>query len=131
MQPSDRAKPDWMLRAELIAIGVVAVSVILAILALAPVQHSYSEQFGSSYPNPGVATLTVPKGSDVTGSWSTNDSGTVEFAILDAGQTLVYSSDAHNGTYTFTASDPPYTLGAISYVSETVYVWGTYSAPIL
>jgi hypothetical protein len=131
MPTAQSAKPDWKLRVELVIIAVATACVVAAIFAVAPVQHSYSEEFSSSYAAPGAATLTPPKGSQVSGSWATGDGGTADFVILNSNQDIVYTSDAASGTYTFTASNPPYTFAVTSYSSETVYVWGTYLAPLL
>jgi hypothetical protein len=131
MPTAQSAKADWKLRIELLIVAAVAAIAIAAILALTPVQHSYSEQFSSAYSTPGAATLTVPRGSQVSGSWATGDGRTVDFGILDSNQNLIYTSDASNGTYSFTASSPPYTFVATSFASEPVYVWGTYSAPLI
>jgi hypothetical protein len=131
MPTAQSARPDWKLRIELIVIAVVVASVVLAILAVAPVQHSYSEQFSSSYLAPAAATLTFPRGSQVSGSWATGDGGSASFIIVDSSQSLVYSSSGPNGTYSFTAGNPPYTFAAESEFAETVYAWGTYSAPLL
>lgn len=130
-QPVTVRRVDWKLRFQLIAVAGVAAAAILAILAIAPVTHPYSQEFGSGYPTPGLSTLSVPKGADVSGSWTAPGAYNVTFGVLDSGGTPIYVSTAHGGTFGFTANDPPYTFTALSYATVSVYVWGNYSAPLL
>jgi len=76
--------------------------------------------------------LSPPNGAHVTGSFATTDGDSVTFEILDSNHNTVYSADASTGSFSFTASSPPYTFEAVTFLlSHTVDVTGSYSAPIL
>lgn len=116
----------------LVVIVVVVVVVVLVALLAIPISTSYSYAVTATFSTNGVATLSPPSGAKVSGTFTTTDGDPVTFEILDSGHSTVYSADASYGTFSFTASDPPYTFEAITTIlSHTVDVSGHYTAPIL
>ncbi|MGP8159591.1 MAG: hypothetical protein ACLPWO_08355 [Thermoplasmata archaeon] len=51
--------------------------------------------------------------------------------MSDQNDNVVYSDNSTQGSFSFTASNPPYTFCAGPTVSELVFVSGHYSSPIL
>ncbi len=104
----------------------------MAALFTVPVTSSFSFQFGHALPpvTPSAG-LDPPKGSHVWGTFLVNGSASVPFQILDFSSNLVYFDNSTQGSFSFTASNPPYTFCAGPYVSEFVYVSGHQSSPIL
>jgi hypothetical protein len=107
------------------------VGVVLLVLAVVPVPHSFNEQLTSAFLSPGTASLSVPVGSPVNGVWATASGGSVTFAITDANGQVVYSSTGAAGSFSFQAVAPPYVVSTGSFASETVHVAGSYSAPLI
>jgi hypothetical protein len=112
---------------------IVLVVVVVALVALftVPISHSYSYQFASSLLSTAGATLSPPTGAHVMGTFSTASGGSVTFQITDSNSNVVYSTDSNYGSFSFTASSPPYTFAASSLLSESVHVSGSWSAPYL
>jgi hypothetical protein len=104
---------------------------ILVVALIVPVPHNFSENFSTGLLSVGGASLTVPDGSSVQGSWSTNNGGSVTFQISDANGHVVYTADAASGSFGFSATNPPYVFAASAFFSESVSVTGTYTAPLL
>jgi len=112
-----------------IVLGVlVAIVVVFAVL---PLPHPFSYQLFSTTTTAPTASFDLPTGSPVSGQFSTAGGGRVTFSIADRLGQTVYSDDASDGDFSFTASDPPYTMGAYSPVPETLTVWGQWTAPYL
>jgi hypothetical protein len=117
-----------------VIVAVVIVVIVVVALFTVPVSHSYSKQF--TYPGAGeagTATIDPPVRSQVSGTFSTNN-GAVEFSFTiqgSNGEGDVYSSQSTSGSFSFTASNPPYTFVAVSLSAGSVNVSGTYSVPIL
>jgi len=55
----------------------------------------------------------------------------VTFQVFDLNQNVVYFDNATHGSFSFTASDPPYTFWAGPYAPEVVFVSGHYSCAII
>ena len=116
-------------------VSVVVVAAIVTVgLFTIDFPHSFSATFPSSYPEltPGFR-LNPPTGSPVSGNWSTARGAAVFLEAWDGSGSVVYGGrgSSNNGSFSFTASDPPYTFAAESPTSEPVYVTGSYSAPFL
>lgn len=109
----------------------VVVVIAIVILFVVPIPRSFSAQLSSSVGGGGRDTLSFPTGSQVSGSWTTNNGGSVTLTITDSSGGTVYSSDSSGGSFSFTASSPPYGVSAASIFAETVSVTGTYSTPLL
>jgi hypothetical protein len=114
-----------------IAIAVLIIVVAIAVLALLPVPRPFTEHLTSAYMNPGKATFSPPLGSQITGRWSTADGGSVSFNIEDANANEIYFADSSGGSFSFTASNPPYYFLVNSAPTESISVSGTYSSPLL
>lgn len=115
---------------QIAAIAVAALVAVLVIFSVARVQYSYADHFTAAGFSAAGTTLHTPQGAAVSGSWAAVG-GSVSFQVLDASGDLVYFSQGSSGSYSFVASDPPYGLEALSTTTATVYVWGSYSAPVL
>jgi hypothetical protein len=114
-------------------VGVALAIVLLLIVAftVVPVPHGFSATVSSSWDAEGPATESFPSGSTVSGMWSTADGFAVTFNITDAAGHSVYFADASFGSFSFTASNSPYTMKSSSLFSETISVSGSYSSPVL
>jgi hypothetical protein len=126
--PPKRSHP---VRNVVVIVVVVVVVVLVALLAI-PISTPYSYSVTATYSTNGVATLSPPSGAKVSGTFTTTDGDSVTFEILDSGHSTVYSDDASYGSFSFTASNPPYTFEAITTIlSHTVDISGHYTAPLL
>jgi hypothetical protein len=97
-----------------------------------PISTSFSDVLEASAGTNGVATLSPPTASHVSGTFTSTDGSSVTFEITDSNGNVVYSADANYGPFSFTASSPPYTLEVTTiFLSHTVDVTGHYTAPIL
>ena len=114
-------------------IAVVVASVALLLPILNPmISHSYSLQLKSDAYAEGKATLDPPTGSHVSGAWKTVSGDTVKFSILNKGRAQIYVvPSAAGGSFSFTATSPPYSFEDNSSASETVEVTGIYLAPVV
>jgi hypothetical protein len=120
-------KPSHRTR-NLVVVVVVAVVVVAALVCLCTIPVTASFSFTM---NP-AATWSPPPGSQVHGTFTTTDGGTVLFKIWSVNGDTVYSAESNNGSFSFTAANPPYTFDAMSFVSpHPVTVSGQYSSPIL
>ena len=85
-----------------------------------PLTSSFSVQFGPYVPTlpqrpalPGgfafpSAGLDPPTGSHVWGTFSVNGTEAVGFQVSDQNDNVVYSDNSTQGSFSFTASNPPY-----------------------
>lgn len=112
-------------------IVVAVVVILLVILALVPIPHSFSGTLASTLLIPARQSLTFPDGSSVSFSWSTTNGGSVAFDLVNSAGTTVYSETAPSGSYTFTADGSAYLFESAALVSETVQFSGTYSIPLI
>lgn len=123
-------------RARHVVVVVVAIGIAATLVAMtaALVPHSFSLQFYSTSGGPpGWGTLTPPRGSVVSGSWSTADGANFSFQIQSNDGGIVLHTGGASGSFRFTAGDPPYFFSAIyfSATGEPVNVTGTYSSPLI
>jgi len=125
------ASPDWKFRLELLGVAITAAVAIVVVLAVVPVDHTFSERVSSQFFTPGTTTVDLPHGSPVSGGWASVDGSSVTFQIVNSQNFVVYSSTGSNGSFDFSATDPPYTFEASSGGPETVAIWGIYSSPAL
>jgi hypothetical protein len=111
-------------------LGVVGVIVVvLLVLYLIPFPNSFS--FAVPPIRPGLgAMFDPPSGSYVKGSWFAVHGIRVNLVVQDSLDVWVYSSYATNGSFTFTASHPPYEFYVSSSDIDTVQVNGTYYTPM-
>ncbi len=124
--PPASPEPSHRLRNLVVVVGAVVVVAALVCLCTIPVTASFSFTMNSS------TTWSPPAGSDVHGMFTTTDGGTVLFKIWATNGDMVYSAESNNGSFSFTASNPPYTLDAFSFVTpHTVAISGHYTSPIL
>lgn len=118
--------------------GIVVAIVILLILVggfLVPFPHSFSYQAATvSSGGPGATgqQMNFPAGSSVSGSYSADGGfSPTAVVILDANLHSVYVGGAlSSGSFSFTASNPPYYFIAVSLLPGFVAVSGTYSSPL-
>lgn len=110
----------------LAVVGVAAL--VIVVMGIVPFPHPFSFSTDSYYEEPVLA----PSGSHVIGSFSTNNSDRVSFAILGSGMSLIYLAVASNGTFSFVSPQDGFEI-QISLFGQTttVHVSGQYSAPIL
>jgi hypothetical protein len=114
-----------------IIVVVIVVAILVALLTI-PISTSYSFQFSSSFSVTAGATLSPPTGAHVSGTFSTVSGDSVTFQITGSNNnSVVYSTDSNYGSFSFTASNPPYTFSASSLFPESVHVSGHYTAPYL
>jgi hypothetical protein len=130
------AEPSHPVRNLAIIGMVVVVAIVVALICLytIPVSTSFSDQFVSTFgPQVGWATLAPPARAQVHGSFYTSDGRAVVFEVIDSSNNIVYSTDSGSGSFSFTASHPPYVLTSHidSEFGDTVHVYGHYTAPIL
>jgi hypothetical protein len=114
-----------------VVIVVVVVLVLLAIpvgLYTIPVPHSFSRTMSGSFFSPGTSMIWPPKGAQVSGSYTSGGCSDICFIITDAYGDLVYDGFGYSGSFSFTATYPPYTLGT---ETATCSVSGTVSYPTL
>jgi len=133
------AKPGHRTRNRVIVVAVGAVVVLVALFTV-PITYSFSDNLGvsniqgvgfSGVEGSRNATLPLPSGSHVSGTFSESNGPPTLFQILDSNQGAVYSANATSGAFGFKASSPPYTLCAGSEPpGEIVEVSGTYTSPI-
>jgi len=112
-------------------IAVSAVVVLILVLMVIPLPLPFNATLQTNALNVGRSQIGSSSSVSLSGSWSTADGGSVTFAIESAGGTTVYSSDAASGSFSFNASDPPYTAAAYSLLPETVQISGTSWSPLI
>lgn len=129
-------RPGHRKRNRIIVVVVVVVATMVALITI-PITSSFSEQFGPyrlvlgpapPYPS---AIFDPPTGSHVWGTFSVNGTEAVNFQVFDKSANPVYSDNSTQGSFSFSASNPPYLFFAGPYISEVVSVSGYYSIPIL
>jgi len=119
-------KPTHRTRNLVVAIVAAVTAVALVCVCTIPVTTSFSFIVNSA------STWNPPLGSHVQGTFTTTDGGTVLFKIWSVNGDIVCSAQSNNGSFSFTATNPPYTFDAISFVSpHPVAVFGQYTSPIL
>ncbi len=128
--------------AQYVLLGVLAVVVTLIVVTLVPIPHSLSVTLVTvPVGNPvgdgetiDVVNVSIPTGSQVTGSWSSADGVNVTFSIDPRTQgPLAYESTGTSGSFSFVAHYSSFIFGASTTgnTSATVSVSGTYSLPLL
>lgn len=114
-------------------IVVTLVVIIILILVVLPLPHSFSQDVTTEL-NPvtgaGATSISFPKGSAVSGSYSTA-LGISALVVFDSSGTQVYDGSGPSGSFSFTASNPPYYFVAVCVCIGTVTVSGTYYSPII
>lgn len=111
-----------------IIVGVVAVVVVFVVLFAIPFSHPFSFRASSYY----SGAIVAPGGSQVSGSFATNNSDKVDFLILGTGMNPIYQADGANGSFSFIS--PSGGFGIKIYLfgeSCTVDVSGQFSAPVV
>jgi len=107
---------------------VVPVVVVFVVLVAIPFSMPFTVHAGSD----DEEALIVPAGSHVSGTFSTNNSDTVDFLILGAGHNPIYQADASPGSFSVAAPSGGVTIQIFLFgQSCTVAASGTYTAPIL
>jgi hypothetical protein len=125
-----------------VLLGVLAVVVTLIAVTFVPIPHSFSMTLVTvPVRNPvgigetiDVVNVSIPTGSQVTGSWSSANGVTVNFVIDPRTQgPPAYESTGTSGSFSFVATYSSFIFGASTTgnTSATVSVSGTYSAPLL
>jgi hypothetical protein len=110
---------------------VAVIVVIVILLMLIPLPLPFSTTLNTNGLNPAHAQIGSTDSVSISGSWSTTDGGSVTFAIVSDSGNTVYSADASSGSFSFNASNPPYTAGAYSVLPETVQISGTSWGPLI
>jgi len=124
----------WHRTGRYVTIAGVSVFVVVAALLFVPVHQSFSTQLSiSGGQDGGISFEEFPAaGIQVSGSWSANPAGLVNFAIQDTSGATIYFVNASSGTFSFVTSGVPwplYTFWGHSVSAETVTIHGTFSAP--
>ncbi|MGP8077069.1 MAG: hypothetical protein ACLQC7_03745 [Thermoplasmata archaeon] len=105
-------------------------AIVIVALFTIPISHRFSWQLTSSGDLPADQLMSFPAGVVVSGSWSTNGGGAVNFTLIGA-TGVVVSTIAASGSFTFTATIGFYLFEVTATTSTTVLISGSYSAPIL
>lgn len=111
--------------------AVVLVFLILFLLMIIPLPLPFSTTLETNGLTIAHSVLGSADGVSISGSWSTADGGSVSLAIINGNGATVYSADASSGSFSFNATDPPYTAGAYSILPETVQISGTDWSPLI
>jgi len=124
----------WRRTGRYAAVAGVVVFLLVAALLTAPVHQSFSTQLDVfSGEGGGIAVESLPQGTHVTGSWTSNPAGLVNFTIQDTSGVTIYAVNASSGTFSFTAEGVPYTWytfqGTASF-NGTVTITGAFNAPM-
>ncbi len=109
--------------------GVIILIVFLLMVVPLPLQFNTTLQTNGL--NPAHAQIGTADSVSISGTWSTTNGGSVTFAIVSGSGATVYSADASSGTFSFNASNPPYTVGAYSILPESVQISGTSWSPMI
>ncbi len=128
MLTRSRAFHDPRVAIQMGAIAVVCGAAVAALISFAPVDQGYAIQLLVVAGGSAQSELGPPTGSDVSGSWASSHAGSIVFEILDANGGVVLTSPLTNGSFSYTAVHSPYTFVVLSESSETVFVWGSYTA---
>ncbi len=123
-------RPRW----KLLVLGLGAGAVVLiAVLALVPVTHTFSAQLRSGWLSDGTEVLTFPIGSHISGSWRAAYGTVITLTIYPVGGAVFFSENASNGTFAFSAQASSYvfTSSSTSVHNVTTFITGSYSAPLL
>lgn len=127
-----RSAPSHTLRNVLILI--VIATVVLAVLFLVPISHSFSDQMTTSADFPGGHLLYFPQNAPVSFSWSVSgSSSSVEASLWAIPNGEIYSANGTSGSFSFTANGNPYAFDVEtrSVADISVNLDGSYSTPIL
>jgi hypothetical protein len=127
-------KPHHRTRNIAIAVAVVVVVIVVALVCLytIPISTSYSYTITATATSYGIATFSPPSGAKVSGTFTSTDGSSIGFEILDSNHNPVFLDASNYGSFSFTASSPPYTFEAITIIlSHTVDISGHYSQPYL
>jgi len=124
----------WRRAGRYVTVTAAVVGVVVTALLVVPVRQSFSTQFEIEGGNAGGITDELfPVGIVITGSWSTDPVGPVNFTIQGGTSPgNVYAVNASSGTFTFTTTGDPWALYVFfgnSELPETVTISGTFSAP--
>ena len=138
--PSPPKRSHTRLRALVISVAVLATA--LLVLFVVPIPHSFSATIAATCETcnrlyPGSAVINPPKGSSVSGTYSSIGCGPIVappggvrcLTIDDALQDTVYTGLGSFGSFSFTSQHPPYTFIADN--NGTVTVSGAISYPLL
>ena len=110
---------------------VVGLVLLLLFLLLFPLPIPFNTQFETYAVNPQAAPLGLPGSLSISGSWHTNNGGSVALAIVNGNDSTVYSADASSGSFSLGFAGEPYKIEAYSVFPETVTVNGTAWSPLL
>jgi hypothetical protein len=110
---------------------VIAIIVIVILLMVIPLPLPYNATLQSYALDVSRSQLASSSCVSISGSWSTNNGGSVTLGIIDSSGNSVYSADASSGSFSFSASNGPYMVGAYSLLPETVQVSGTCWGPLI
>jgi len=128
-EPPSLSRPKSRHRARNVVI-VVIVLIFLVFVVLFAIPFSMPFSFSSStyYERAFI----VPAGSQVSGTFNTNNTDKVGFSILGAGMNPTYQADSSNGSFSFTSQSPGFTFQIFLFGQDcTVEVSGHYTAPII
>ena len=129
-----RYRPPASVANIVLVIVIVALVGSLVFVYTVPFTTSYSYRLATSPTGEGAAALNTHSGAHVYGNFYTTNGGPVSFGIQDSIGNYVYENSQNSsvfGSFSFTASYPPYTFTAFSYAAETVVVYGHYTAPLV
>jgi hypothetical protein len=128
MAPSIARMRNRQLRNLLIVPCVALAVLLLSLLWILPVSHSFSVRAGNELL---FGRFNPPQGSTVAASWYSLDGSQVAIAVEDSHGIILYSSYATKGSFEFTAANPPYSIPVECAAGDWVQVDGAYSIPLL
>lgn len=120
-------KPRHRVR-NLVIVTVVVVLVLFVVLFAIPFSMPFTIHTDSYYEN----VLSVPAGSHVSGTFSTNNTDKVGFYILGPGNNPLYQTTSSSGSFSVIAPQADLTFQIYLFGRDcAVTVSGTYTAPIV
>jgi hypothetical protein len=128
-----KSRPDIVNRVVVLSV-VLAIAAALVALFTVPVQTSFSAGFSigcAAISSPPCPTFNFPVGAHVTGTFSTVGGTPVGLQVFGRNGPIVFSSNASSGSFSFTASNPPYAFAPDVGGNGTTSVSGHYTSPIL
>jgi hypothetical protein len=116
-----------------VAVVVIVLIVLILVLFVIPFPHNFSDNVTTEFIpafGAGATVMNFPSGSAVSGSYS-SVLGISGLLIRDSGGHVVFDGAGVSGSFSFTASNPPYYAAAACLCLGSVTVSGTYNSPLI
>ena len=114
-------------------IVVIVLIVIILVLLAVPFPHNFSDAVTTEVSpafGAGATMVSFPSGSTVSGTYS-SPLGISGLVIWDSSGNVVFRGAGVSGSFSFTASNPPYYAVAACICLGSVTISGSYNAPII